>query len=158
MRTLEIALNKVGRTPYLQHGLGALYVRTKEYEKAESLFNDALELQPNNVRFLLDQISLFIKQSNYDCQNLLDRAFNLHKFNQETWAYQGLLWRLLKDERYQWLYNYDLFLKELELPTPPSHSSSQLFMKDLNDYLGTLHVSHKQPLDQSVQGLSLIHI
>ena len=25
-------------------------------------------------------------------------------------------------------------------------------MKDLNDYLGTLHVSHKQPLDQSVQG------
>ncbi|MAZ25371.1 MAG: hypothetical protein CMK41_06320 [Porticoccaceae bacterium] len=152
IKTLEIALKKIGKTAYLQHGLGALYVRMKEYEKAESLFNDALELQPNNVRFLLDQISLFIKQSNYDCQNLLDRAFNLHKFNQETWAYQGLLWRLLKDERYQWLYNYGSFLKELELPTPSSHSSSQLFMKDLNEYLGTLHVSHKQPLDQSVQG------
>ena len=64
IQTLETALNRVGKTPNLQHGLGALYVRLKNYNKAQELFQSALLQQPNNLRFLLDQVSLFLKISN----------------------------------------------------------------------------------------------
>ena len=98
IQTLETALNRVGKTPNLQHGLGALHVRLKNYSKAQELFHSALLQQPNNLRFLLDQVSLFLKISNYDCQHILDRALKISRFNQETWAYQGLIWRLTGDE------------------------------------------------------------
>ncbi len=152
IQTLETALNRVGKTPNLQHGLGALYVRLKNYSKAQELFQTALLQQPNNLRFLLDQVSLFLKISNYDCQHILDRALKISRFNQETWAYQGLIWRLTGDERYHWLYDYKNLLKEFHLPLSSEESDTVRFLNELNEYLGGLHVSHRQPLDQSVQG------
>ena len=152
IQTLETALNRVGKTPNLQHGLGALYVRLKNYSKAQELFQSALLQQPNNLRFLLDQVSLFLKISNYDCQHILDRALKISRFNQETWAYQGLIWRLTGDERYHWLYDYKNLLKEFHLPLSSEESDTVRFLNELNEYLGGLHVSHRQPLDQSVQG------
>ena len=152
IQTLETALNRVGKTPNLQHGLGALHVRLKNYSKAQELFESALSQQPNNLRFLLDQVSLFLKRSNYDCQHILDHALKISRVNQESWAYQGLIWRLTGDERYHWLYDYKSLLKEFHLPLPSEESDTESFLNELNEYLGGLHVSHRQPLDQSVQG------
>jgi tetratricopeptide (TPR) repeat protein len=149
--TLKNAILKIGETAFLSHGLGALLVRKDELEQALPLFERALEIDPKNLRFILDRVSLAIKMGEENtCQGLIDRALAIQPYNQETWAYQGLIWRLQLDERYSWLYDYDVFLKSYDLPVPQGFDSISDFMQELNEYLETLHFSTKQPLDQSV--------
>jgi len=81
---------------------------------------------------------------------LISRALSIQPYNQETWAYQGIIWRLQNNAKYRWLYDYDKFLKSYDLPVPNGFKSISEFMMELNGYLATLHVSTKQPLDQSV--------
>ncbi|MDA8664157.1 putative 2OG-Fe(II) oxygenase [Porticoccaceae bacterium] len=151
IETLKQGLKRVGKTAFLQHGLGALLVRQNRLEEAIPLFDQALTLNMTNLRFLLDRVNLAIKMADYKvCQRWLDHALLLDPFNQETWAYQGLVWRIMKDDRYDWLYNYDSFLKVYTLPTPDGYDNSPQFLTQLNDYLSTLHVATNQPLDQSV--------
>ena len=108
-------------------------------------------MNPKNLRFILDRVSLAIKMGDENtCQGLIDRALAIQPYNQETWAYQGVIWRLQRDERYSWLYDYDVFLKSYDLPVPQGFNSISDFMRELNEYLETLHISTKQPLDQSV--------
>ena len=149
--TLKNAISKIGETAFLAHGLGALLARKDELEQALPLFERALEMNPKNLRFILDRVSLAIKMGDENtCQGLIDRALAIQPYNQETWAYQGVIWRLQRDERYSWLYDYDVFLKSYDLPVPQGFNSISDFMRELNEYLETLHVSTKQPLDQSV--------
>lgn len=151
IETLKNAISKFGDTAFLSHGLGALLVRKGELEQALPFFKRALEIDPKNLRFILDRVSLAIKMGDEDtCQGLIDRALAIQPHNQETWAYQGVIWRLQRDERYSWLYDYDVFLKSYDLPVPQGFDSISDFMQELNKYLQTLHVSTKQPLDQSV--------
>ena len=151
IETLKNAISKVGDTAFLSHGLGALLVRKGELEQALPFFERALEIDPKNLRFILDRVSLAIKMDDEDtCQVLIDRALAIQPYNQETWAYQGVIWRLQRDERYSWLYDYDVFLKSYDLPVPQGFDSISDFMQELNKYLETLHVSTAQPLDQSV--------
>ena len=148
---LEAGITRIGKTAFLQHGIGALYVRQKKFDQALNLFERALELDPSNLRFLLDRVGLSIRMGDEaPCQPLIDRGLLLEPFNQETWAYQGLIWRLQGNPNYEWLFNYDQFLKSYTLPTPSGFRSLQAFMDSLNDYLGSLHLSNRQPLDQSV--------
>tara|TARA_B100000795_G_C22793249_1_gene438000 strand:- start:532 stop:2343 length:1812 start_codon:yes stop_codon:yes gene_type:complete len=149
--TLKHAINLIGKTAFLNHGLGALLVRKGELDKALPLFDFAIERDPANVRFILDRISLDIKMGVQDkSQVLINRALALQPYNQETWAYQGLVWRLKGDSKYDWLYDFDVFLRSYTLPVPQGFSSLSRFMEELSHYLSSLHVLTKQPLDQSV--------
>ena len=149
--TLRRAIGQFGNTAYLGHGLGALMVRKGQLEEALPLFDKALEKDPTNVRFMLDRVSLAIKMDQVgESQSLISRALSIQPYNQETWAYQGIIWRLQNNAKYRWLYDYDKFLKSYDLPVPNGFKSISEFMMELNGYLATLHVSTKQPLDQSV--------
>ena len=149
--TLKHAINLIGNTAFLNHGLGALLARKGELDKAHPLFDFAIESDPANLRFILDRISLDIKMGSPDrSQGLINRALALQPYNQETWAYQGLVWRLNGDSKYDWLYDYDVFLRSYTLSVPQGFSSLSAFMEELSQYLSTLHVFTKQPLDQSV--------
>ena len=133
IETLKQGLKRVGKTAFLQHGLGALLVRQNRLEEAMPLFDQALTLNTTNLRFLLDRVNLAIKMADYKlCQRWLDHALLLDPLNQETWAYQGLVWRIMKDDRYAWLYNYDSFLKVYTLPTPDGYDNSTQFLTQLN--------------------------
>ncbi len=61
-----------------------------------------------------------------------------------------MIWRRQRDRRDSWRYDYDVFLKSFDLPVPQGFNSISDFMRELNEYLETLHISTKQPLDQSV--------
>ena len=149
--TLKSAIARLGSSAFLDHGLGALLVRKRLLDDAVPLFERALNGNPTNLRFILDRISLAIKMGQQDlCQPLISRALTIQPYNQETWAYQGMIWRLGSNDRYHWLYNYDAFLKSYSLPAPNGYSNVQDFMKELDQYLSTLHISTRQPLDQSV--------
>ena len=149
--TLKYAIHLIGDTGFLSHGLGALLVRLGELDKARPLFELAMERDPANVRFILDRVSLDVKMDRQDTsQEFINRALSLQPYNQETWAYQGLVWRLNGDSKYDWLYDYDTFVRSYTLPVPQGFSSLSAFMEELSQYLSTLHVFTKQPLDQSV--------
>jgi hypothetical protein len=113
---------------------------------------EALQSEPDNIRFLINIADLDIRSGEYqDAAAYLTQAFEVEPHNQEVWAYQGLLWRLTNDARHDWLNDYDKLLKVYELPVPDGFQSLAEFMSELSAYLITLHTSKRQPLDQSVR-------
>lgn len=147
------ALSRAGRDPQLVHGLAVQKLKLEQYDLAEQLLNEALQADPDNLRFLVDYANMLITTERYDrAQEHLDRALKLQPYNQEVWAYHGVVWRLTGDERHDWLNDYDTLLREYELPTPPGFDSTRAFMAELAEYLPTLHSAKRQPLDQSVRG------
>lgn len=146
------ALSRAGREQHLVHGLAVQKIRQGDHELAEQLLFEALQAEPDNLRFLVDCANVDIQNERYDrAEGLLDKALQIHPYNQEVWAYKGIVWRLTGDERHEWLNDYDRLLKVYELPYPASFDSLEAFMSELSEYLPTLHAATRQPLDQSVR-------
>lgn len=151
-RTLEFAVERLGRDPFLLHGLGVQAVKHGNLRIAREFYEEALKVVPDSVRFLVDRATLSLQLGDYDEARVpLERAVKIAPHHQEVWGYLGLLWRLTGDPRYEWLYPYDLLLKEFELPKPTGFASLSEFMTSLAETLQGKHVTRQQPLDQSVR-------
>lgn len=151
-RTLEFAVERLGRDPFLLHGLGVQAAKHGNLGIAGEFYDEALRVVPDSVRFLVDRAALSLQLGDYEeARAPLERASRIAPHHQEVWGYLGLLWRLMGDSRYEWLYDYDLLLREFELPTPAGFNSSLEFMTGLAEILKNKHVSRQQPLDQSVR-------
>lgn len=151
-RTLEYAVERLGRDPYLLHALGVQAVKHENFALAGEFYDEALRVSPDTVRFLIDRATLDIRLSEYArAQPHLERALKIAPLHQEVWAYLGLIWRLTDDTRHDWLNDYPRFLREYELPTPQGFASTAEFMQTLAAYLQTRHTHTRQPLDQSVR-------
>lgn len=146
------ALSRARRDPRLVHGLAAQKLKQQEYDLAEQLLYEALQADPDNLRFLVDCANLLITTERYDrASEHLARALEIQPYNQEVWAYHGVVWRLTGDPRHDWLNDYDTLLQVHELPTPAGFESLESFMGEIADYLPSLHWARRQPLDQSVR-------
>lgn len=151
-RTLDFAVERLGRDPFLLHGLGVQAAKRGNVDIASGFYEEALRDAPDNIQFLLDRVALSVVQGDYaDANRRLRHSLNISPDNQLAWAYQGLIWRLTDDARYEWLFDYDRLLREIELPTPAGFASTKSFMADLGTYLNSLHRARRQPLDQSVR-------
>jgi tetratricopeptide (TPR) repeat protein len=142
-----------GDLPQYLHAEGALASRRSDLDSAERLLRLAAQQGPSLPRWQLDLASVLIKQGNY--QEALDQLQPLLKMvpdNQELWAYIGLCWRLMEDEKYHWLYDLEHLVDYRPLPIPANYDSSEHFFSALQRSLKTLHKSARQPLDQSVDG------
>lgn len=147
------ALSRAGRDPYLVHALAVQKMKQGDHDLADQLYYEALQADPDNRRFLVDCANNDIVNERYDrAEEHLDHALGIYPYNQELWAYKGLVWRLTGDERHDWLNDYDRLLKVYELPHPREFENTQAFMAALEELLPTLHTAHRQPLDQSVRG------
>lgn len=151
-RTLEYAIDRLGRDPFLLHALGVQAVKRGNFSLARDFYDEALRVTPDTVRFLIDRATLDIRLEEYSqAQAHLERALKIAPLHQEVWAYLGLIWRLVGDERHEWLNDYAKFLREFELPTPKGFSAVGEFMQILADDLQGRHTHTRQPLDQSVR-------
>lgn len=151
-RTLEYAVERLGRDPYLLHALGVQSVKHDNWSLASDFYDEALRVSPDTVRFLIDRATLDVRRLDYlQAQTHLERALKIAPLNQEVWAYLGLIWRLTQDERYGWLNDDEAFLREFELPAPKGFASIREFMSALSNYLKRRHTHTRQPLDQSVR-------
>jgi Tfp pilus assembly protein PilF len=150
--TLLEAVSRSGRDPHLVHALAVQKHKLESWDTAEQLFNEALQSDPDNLRFLVDCANLMITSERYEqATSHLARALELQPYNQEVWAYQGVVWRLTSDPRHDWLNDYDRLLKVYDLPVPDGFESIEAFMSELVEYLPGLHSAKRQPLDQSVR-------
>ncbi len=147
------ALSRAGRDPYLVHALAVQKMKLGDHELAERLYFEALQAEPDNRRFLVDCANIDIVNERYDrAEENLDHALEIYPYNQELWAYKGIVWRLTGDERHEWLNNYDQLLKVYELPHPQEFEDTGAFMSALAELMPGLHTATRQPLDQSVRG------
>lgn len=145
-RTLDFAVERLGRDPFLLHGLGVQAAKRGSSDIALGFYEEALREAPDNIQFLLDRVALAITQREYpEADRHLRHALDISPDNQLAWAYQGLIWRLTGDERYHWLFAYDELLRDIPLAAPDG------FMAELAEYLNSLHRARRQPLDQSVR-------
>jgi tetratricopeptide (TPR) repeat protein len=71
--------------------------------------------------------------------------------NQLFIALQATAWRLLKDERYQQLFDYDAFVARAPLDTPKGWSSLEAYIDDLIEGLDQAHQFKTHPFSQSVR-------
>lgn len=73
-------------------------------------------------------------------------------FDQKAWALLTVIWRLLDDEREQWLAGYDSIVTFVDIGTPPGWSDQADFLDDLRATLDDLHVTTAHPADQTLRG------
>jgi tetratricopeptide (TPR) repeat protein len=152
-RSLEFAIERLGRDPFLLHGLGVQALKHGNVEIARDFIDEALKVAPDVTRFRVDRANLHIQRGDYAAAAPeLEHALKLEPYNQEVWAYLGLLWRLTGDAREHWLNDYDALLRDYELPPPQGYATIGDFMQELAEYLQSRHTNTRQPLDQSVRG------
>lgn len=146
------AIANCGEQHQLLHALGTLLYKRNDSGQALPLYQQALAQAPHNVRYLLDNANLELRQQNYaTALTLLHHARDLEPDNQEVWAYLGLCWRLTGDAKHDWLNNYPQLISVKKLPTPPGYSRFSDFWQELKAAVNSLHTTEQQPLDQSVR-------
>ena len=120
---LDQALS-IETTAALLHVQGRLAANQLDYSRAQIAFTKALG-QAFDLRTAQDLVRVHIIQANYDlAQAVIDRLFLYAPLNQLTWALQGLCWRLLGDERYQWLIDYENHIGVFTLPVPAGYKDA----------------------------------
>ena len=147
---LDQALS-IETTAALLHAQGRLAANQLDYRRAQIAFTKALG-QAFDLRTAQDLVRVHITQANYDlAQAVLDRLFSFAPLNQLTWALQGLCWRLLGDERYQWLIDYENHIGVFTLPVPVGYSSLADFLAELESVLLGMHKTQVAPSQQTLK-------
>lgn len=81
-------------------------------------------------------------------QAWLERATTADPLDQFGWAYLGLAWRMLGDEREFWLHDYDVQTRQM----PIAHLADPAQMEALRQALRALHSTAHHPPEQSLRG------
>jgi len=152
IESLQQALTRFGPQAKFCHALATLYLKNGiKQEKSADLITQAIKQEPNNSRFRIDIANIFIQQENYhEALKHLDIALQTSPLNQEIWAFKGVCWRLLNDEREQWLNNYQALVGIQKIVAPKQYDNLEHFIVELKSFLTHLHNSTRQPLDQSI--------
>jgi hypothetical protein len=72
--------------------------------------------------------------------------------NQYVLAFQATAWRMLGDDRYGRMYDYDAFVRPYQLETPQGWASLEAYLVDLAKALHDLHKLKTHPVGQSLRG------
>ncbi|NNF39826.1 MAG: tetratricopeptide repeat protein [Woeseiaceae bacterium] len=149
---LSQAVEQIGPEADLLHALGVLAMRGGDYERARGLIDQALGMLPLATRFRIDMANLLIREEDYaGALQQLEVAGNADPLDQEVWAFRGLCWRLMGDEKAAWLNDYDRLVQVAYLDVPEGYDDLEHFLRVLRGALESLHKTNRQPLDQSVR-------
>ena len=72
--------------------------------------------------------------------------------DQKAWALRTVIWRLLGDEREEWLAGYERIATLIDIGTPDGWRHQSDFLADLRATLEQLHVTTAHPADQTLRG------
>jgi tetratricopeptide (TPR) repeat protein len=137
----------------LHHGLAKATGRRGETATSLSHFARAIQADPDKQPIRIDVSRYLIQLGNYDeALQHLDEAERLNPLDQEMWAYRGLCWRFLGDERDAWLNDYDRFVQARQLETPEGYDNLEHFLTELRRVLIGMHDTVTHPIDQSLKG------
>lgn len=136
----------------LQYLQGKLFANELDYPRAKECFERALG-EAQNLDCAQDLVKLNILQADYQAAlSLIDNLQLEYPDDQLSWALKGLCWRLLGDERYEWLIDYNAFIKSYVLPTPAGYSQLADFLAELESTLLAMHSAQFAPSQQTLKG------
>lgn len=137
----------------LHHGLAKAAGRRGETGASLSHFARAIRADPDKQPVRIDVSRYLVQLGNYDeALQHLDEAERLNPLDQERWAYRGLCWRFLGDERDAWLNDYDRFVQTRQLEAPEGYDNLEHFLTELRRVLIGMHDTVTHPIDQSLRG------
>ncbi len=138
-------------TPELLHAQGRLFANEMDYDNARSTMEKALQ-KSFSLDIAQDLIRLYILIGNYhQALDLLVKAQLLKPEDQLNWALKGLCWRLLEDDRYHWLIDYQAYVRGYTLPTPQGYANLADFMEELKSVLLGMHTTDLEPSRQTLK-------
>ena len=141
---------KFGRTAELLRASGELYANDRDYARAREGFEGSLALQPSQTT-THDFARLLVIEGDYPrALALLEDLRKSDPDNQLTWALIGTCWRLMGDERYQWLIDYQRDVRVLTLNTPPGYTNLTSFLEELQEVLLGMHSTRAAPMRQTL--------
>ncbi|MFK8020972.1 MAG: tetratricopeptide repeat protein [Pseudomonadales bacterium] len=143
---------KISRHPDLLYAQGKLFANELNYTRARECFQQALQ-QASNLDCAQDLMKLHILQADYQAAlELINSSQQEHPHDQLNWALKGLCWRLLGDERYEWLLDYNTHIRAYALPTPAGYKSLDEFLAELQETLLGMHSTQFAPSRQTLKG------
>jgi tetratricopeptide (TPR) repeat protein len=150
------ALHGVAKIANVQPMLIASEAKIREgmgqVKLAGKLFDRAIELQPNDINLILSNVRHLIKIGNVDLANQqIGKVIQLDPNHQTAWGYQGSIWRVMGDSREDWLHGYDKYIQSCDIDIPDAFSSIDDFCRALEAILRPLHVSQREPMNQSLR-------
>ncbi|MFD2166299.1 tetratricopeptide repeat protein [Thalassotalea euphylliae] len=142
---------KAGKTSGLHHLLGKVYARDKEYQSASSEFEAGLAIK-FDMDLALDAINVAIVSCDYErALSLIEKAELVSPYHQLLLAYKGTVWRLIGDERHEWLNNYADFVRPYQLPVPNGYNTIGEYLEELESVLVSMHNMKNAPLKQTLK-------
>ncbi|WP_286266076.1 2OG-Fe(II) oxygenase family protein [Thalassotalea atypica] len=141
----------IEKTPKLLKTKGILLAQEKNNSAAIEAFEQSLNMS-FKVDVALDLIGILIVEYEYErAQELVAKVEKIAPYNQLLIAYKSLCWRLVGDDRYQWLIDYQRFVRGYQIPTPKGYQSLPAFLKDLEHVLLSMHNTKHEPLKQTLK-------
>ncbi|MGI9318478.1 MAG: 2OG-Fe(II) oxygenase family protein [bacterium] len=148
---IKQALQHLGNVPQLLGLQGRLLADQGDFDAAYQQFKQGLE--PGFSEELSKQMTKLcvINERYTEAQNQVSLLLKNKPDCQLSWAYQSLVWRLTGNAKYQWLIDYDKFVRGYELETPEGYGSIEEFLQQLISKLHTLHRTINAPLNQTLR-------
>lgn len=112
----------------------------------------ALDAQPDNPshRAALCQVNLALGRAD-EAAVIADGLWRGQPENQYAIALLATAWRIMGDERYRRLYDYDAFVWRGMIDTPQGWSNLDSYLADLREALKPLHTFRGHPAGQSLR-------
>jgi tetratricopeptide (TPR) repeat protein len=159
-RTLEFVSSSLERWPedvaLLVSAVDAA-IHTGETDAALELSQRVMALDPNSQSALESRITALLAAGRADeALPMVEHQVAASPNDQHAIALLATTCRLLGDERYAQLHNYDDFVRPYELTTPKGWSSLDEYLDDLRTALAERHPYKRHPFMNSLDGGSMI--
>jgi len=150
---IEKAIKNQGRHPIFLHRLAHINLVKDNKEKARTLMEEILLTVTDNDEYYTDYAQILLEVGEYE--HALKQADLAEKINpdfQKIWSIKGDCWRLLGDEKYHWLCDYETFVQPMKIKVPSGFSTIDDFNQALEQELTKLHITDVNPRDQTLIG------
>ena len=153
VEVIEKALKRQGDHPELFHRLAHLRLKTGQMDQARHLLEKTLQMVTDNDEYYTDFAEILLEAGDYEYA--LEQTYLAERINpsyQKTWSIRGDCWRLLGDERYHWLCDYENLVQPMEIKVPEGFANIDDFNQTLEEELTKLHITDVNPRDQTLIG------
>lgn len=148
---MKTSIEKFGGHPQLLFMHGQSLADLGDTARAQLRFQRSLEAEfSKDAGHAL--VKLYLIQAEYDAaQEVVAKLLDYDDECQLSWALQSLVWRLLGDEKYSWLCDYENFIHIASLPVPSGYNSLPEFLSALEVVLLSQHNTAAAPLEQTLR-------
>ncbi len=133
--------------------LGRIMASAGNVAAATDCFTTAIENAPNDNSIRISATQHLIRIEEYQqALTHLEAAEKQAPNDQEMWAYRGLCWRMMGDERHEWLNGFEKFVSPAIIETPKGYANLDAFLAELKETLRGYHTAKHAPIDQTLRG------